>query len=67
VDDRTWHDLDLDDVFHALDHAVSEPGRQYLYHILRSPRYEPGPLERLSRMVERFSADEVAASEAGSR
>ncbi len=36
LDDRTWQDLDLDEVFEALDHTTSSVGRQALYHRLRS-------------------------------
>src|SRR5262245_47471889 len=32
--DRTWDDLDLNEVFASLDYAESEPGRQYLYDLL---------------------------------
>jgi hypothetical protein len=27
IDERTWTDRDLDDVFHSVEHAASEPGR----------------------------------------
>ncbi|MGH7668174.1 MAG: MutS-related protein [Gemmatimonadaceae bacterium] len=47
IDDRTWADLDLDDVFMALDYTESEPGRQYLYHLLRTPRASDDRLHRL--------------------
>ena len=37
LDERTWADLDMDEVLRALDRTESEPGRQYLYHLLRTP------------------------------
>lgn len=55
IDDRTWRDLDLDDVFCALDSTVSEPGRQYLYRQLRTPRMSAEPLERFERVVGEMS------------
>jgi hypothetical protein len=56
VDDRTWQDLDMDEVFRSVDHTCSEPGRQYLYHVLRSPRFTDEPSSRLERAVTAFSA-----------
>ena len=35
LDDRTWSDLDMDDVFCQLDRNVTALGRQYLYRMLR--------------------------------
>jgi hypothetical protein len=36
LDSRTWNDLDLDDVFAALDRTESTLGQQALYHRLRT-------------------------------
>jgi hypothetical protein len=58
LDDRTWADLDLDDVFVALDRTISEPGRQYLYRLLRTPRMDAAPLARLERASQRFASDD---------
>jgi MutS domain V len=55
IDDRTWRDLDLDDVFAALDHTESEPGRQYLYHLLRTPRGSDDALHRLDAAARWFA------------
>jgi MutS domain V len=57
LDDRTWADLDGDDLFRALDYTASEPGRQYLYHRLRSPVWEPEPLHRLDASARVLAAD----------
>jgi hypothetical protein len=63
LDDRTWTDLDLDSVFAAIDHTASEPGRQYLYHLLRSPRFEAEPLARLDGVARTFAAHGEMADE----
>ena len=52
--DRTWQDLDLDDVFASLDYAESEPGRQYLNHLLRTPTQSREHLAKLERVVGRY-------------
>ena len=63
LDDRTWADLDLDSVFAALDHTASEPGRQYLYHLLRSPRFSADPLARLDGVARTFAANDGMADD----
>ena len=37
IDDITWNDLDMDDVFKRINQGVSTAGEQYLYHMLRRP------------------------------
>lgn len=64
IGDRTWRDLDFDDVFHSLDYAASEPGRQYLYHLLRSPQSSAAPLERFDNAVRGFADDEIISDNA---
>lgn len=38
VDDKTWADLNFNDVYSLIDRNISGPGRQYLYHLLH--KYE---------------------------
>jgi hypothetical protein len=59
--DRTWQDLDLDDVFASLDYAESEPGRQYLYDLLRTPTRSREQLAALDRAATRFTDDAALA------
>jgi hypothetical protein len=61
LDDRTWQDLDLDQVFLSLDRTESAPGRQYLYHLLRTPKFTSEPLDRLERAVRRVAAGPAVA------
>ena len=37
VDDITWNDLDLDEVYQVMDHTTSLVGAEYLYYLLRTP------------------------------
>ena len=60
LDDRTWRDLDMDDVLSSLDFTVSEPGRQYLYHLLRTPRMDGDAMVRLDRVVRQLEETEGA-------
>jgi DNA mismatch repair ATPase MutS len=57
VDDRTWTDLDLDDVFLKIDRTVSQVGRQYLYRLLRTPSDDRAVLERRDAAATRLAED----------
>ena len=37
IDDITWNDLDLDELFHVMDSTCSASGEEYLYYLLRTP------------------------------
>jgi hypothetical protein len=56
LDDRTWHDLLLDDVFAHLDRTESSIGQQVLYERLRSAP-EPRSLEAFDALVARVAGD----------
>src|SRR5215207_902386 len=62
LDQRTWQDLDLDEVFCSLDRTESEPGRQYLYHLLRTPLLSEEPLGRRERLLRSLSGDDGLAA-----
>jgi len=64
VDEATWKDLDLDEVFVSLDRTESQVGRQYLYHLLRSPQDALEPLTRLETATRKFGNAEHHAREA---
>jgi hypothetical protein len=61
VDDRTWSDLDLDDVFAAIDRSESTLGQQALYHRLHTAPTVPD-LTTFEALVTRMCTD-VAARE----
>ena len=37
LDDITWNDLNMDDIFRQMDYAKSSAGDEYLYYLLRTP------------------------------
>src|SRR5690606_30327972 len=51
IDDITWSDLDMDLVFSKLDHTMSLPGMQYLYHMLRLPVYKEDVLKKRNKTI----------------
>ena len=63
LDDRTWDDLDLDDVFAVLDRTESVVGQQMLYVRLRSGD-SSGDRDAFEALVTRFGADAPARERA---
>ena len=58
IDDRTWHDLNMDTVFSRIDRTFSWPGIQRLYQLLRSPEIENvDKLEERTAMIAGFETD----------
>lgn len=55
IDDMTWDDLNMDQVFKKLDHTESLPGMQYLYNLLRKPIFNRKLLEERSEKIDLFS------------
>lgn len=37
LDDATWNDLSMDDIYKCIDSTISSSGEEYLYYLLRSP------------------------------
>jgi hypothetical protein len=66
MDDRTWHDLNMDDVFRLLDRAESLVGQQALYARLRaSPRGDhPDAFEALTARLETDASFRARTQEA---
>lgn len=56
LDDRTWADLNLDDVFASIDHTTSTLGQQALYHRLRTAPVATD-LESFESLVNRLGLD----------
>ncbi|MDZ7685388.1 MAG: hypothetical protein U5O39_10645 [Gammaproteobacteria bacterium] len=53
VDDKTWVDLDMDEVFLRIDRTVTPVGQQYLYSLLREMLKNKAQLEdRYSRILD---------------
>ena len=58
IDDITWNDLGMDDVFQRINYCVSSTGDEVLYHMLRTPALEKEKLEHFEEMVTYFSEQE---------
>lgn len=56
LDDRTWSDLVLDEIFRHIDHTTSTLGRHALYHRMRMA-HRPESLAAFEALVTRMSDD----------
>lgn len=54
IDDITWNDLDMDDIFKRINNTQTSAGEEYLYYLLRSPVFEETALSERERLVEYF-------------
>lgn len=58
LDDITWNDLSMDDVFKRMNYTHSATGEEYLYYMLRSIRSTKVELEHFEELVQWFSGHE---------
>ena len=63
VDDITASDLEIDEIFNRFNTALSAPGRDYFYRMLRTPEYDKSELEKLNKKVEALRNNEVTRDE----
>ncbi len=56
IDDITWNDLGMDDIFRRMNYTLSASGEEYLYYTLRSPRRETQKLDHLEETASYFGA-----------
>ena len=60
VDDITWNDLDMDEVFRAINFTESNVGEEYLYHMLRNMDCDILKLNKQEEMISYFMENEDA-------
>lgn len=58
VDDITWNDLDMDDIYMLMNNTQCSIGEEYLYAMLRKPSYSNEVLKERNRMIKFFSEQE---------
>ena len=60
VDDITWNDLDMDEVFRDINFTESNVGEEYLYHMLRNMDCDISKLNKQEEMISYFMENEDA-------
>jgi len=63
IDDITWNDLSMDDVFKIINNTQSTAGAELLYDILRNPLYEKEKLNKRDNLIEYFRKNEKERKE----
>ncbi len=58
VDDITWNDLDMDEVYMEINNTQSSIGEEYLYSLLRKPCFSEEELNERNRLMKYFSEHE---------
>ncbi|MCR4903257.1 MAG: hypothetical protein K6A23_10410 [Butyrivibrio sp.] len=51
IDDITWNDLELDDIYQRINYCMSASGEEYLYYSLRNPELSDEELGHLEEQV----------------
>jgi hypothetical protein len=57
VDDQTWNDLNMDNIYTVIDRTLTDPGEAVLYRMLRTPLINKDGLEERNRIIRLFQDD----------
>ena len=58
IDDITWNDLNMDQIYQTINTSCSAAGDEYLYYRLRTPVYDAGEMEKLEHKILFFTEHE---------
>ncbi len=58
IDEITWKDLGLDEIFMLLNHTGSSVGEEALYHLLRTPVFDREVLKERDRLARILDGDD---------
>ena len=58
IDDITWNDLGMDEIFKRMNYSLSSTGEEYLYYRLRTPEYDKETLQHMHQVAECFDSHE---------
>ena len=58
IDDITWKDLNMDEVFRVMNTTNSSLGQEYLYKMLRCPDGDAGNLKKTDTLAKFFGKEE---------
>lgn len=54
IDDITWNDLGMDDVYKQMNHTHSSAGEEVLYYLLRTPLYDRQEISNRNQLIKEF-------------
>lgn len=55
LDDITWNDLDMDELFCQMNGTCSSAGQEYLYYMLRTPAFSAEELRKREEVMQYFT------------
>ncbi len=55
VDDITWNDIDMDDIYMLMNNTCTSMGEEYLYAMLRKLQYNDEQLKTVDQLADYFS------------
>ncbi|MDD6812411.1 MAG: hypothetical protein PUD93_11175 [Lachnospiraceae bacterium] len=58
LDDITWNDLNMDEIYQKMNYSHSAAGDEYLYYCLRTPVKDAGELEAFEKKIQYFMQNE---------
>lgn len=58
IDDITWNDLQMDEIFIRINNTLSSCGEDVLYQILRQPQMDRNVLDERERLIAYFQTHE---------
>ena len=58
IDDITWNDLNMDQIFKAMNGTMSSCGEDVLYKMLRIPEFDRDVLEKRNELIQYFAKHE---------
>ena len=58
IDDITWNDLNMDQIYQTINTSCSAAGDEYLYYRLRTPVYDAGEMEEFEHKIHFFMEHE---------
>lgn len=61
IDDITWNDLGMDDIYMLLNNTYSSAGEEYLYKMLRVPSFDGAELKNRDELISYFEKNEKDA------
>ena len=61
IDDQTWHDLNMDQLYARIDRTLTDPGESVLYKMLRQPLLKTEEVADRSRTM-RFFQDNAGST-----
>ena len=58
IDDITWNDLGMDEIFERMNYTLSSTGEEYLYYRLRTPEFDQEKLRHFNEIVKFFDENQ---------